>query len=113
MHGDLHAANTAGSAEGPVLVDIELCGAGPRSYDLAPGAVAVRRYGAPADELETLVGGYGDDPRRWTGFEAFCRMYELWVTAWALSQPDAEAVAKGVVRAAGLGDRDRRLWQLR
>lgn len=113
VHGDLHAANTVATADGPVLVDLELCGAGPRSYDLAPGAVAVRRYGAPAGGFEALLDGYGDDPRRWPGFETFCQVYELWVTAWALGQPDPASVAEGVGRAATLGGLGNRRWQLR
>lgn len=113
VHGDLHAGNTVSGAEGPVLVDLELCGTGPRSYDLAPAAVAARRYGAPASDVDSLVDGYGDDPRGWVGFETFCQVYELWATAWALSQPDPDAVAEGVVRAASLGGNGGRPWQLR
>ena len=113
VHGDLHAGNTMPAAGGPVLVDLELCGTGPRSYDLAPAAVAARRYGAPASDVDLLVDGYGDDPRSWVGFETFCQVYELWATAWALSQPDPEAVAEGVVRAAALSGTSGRPWQLR
>jgi aminoglycoside phosphotransferase (APT) family kinase protein len=113
VHGDLHAANTVPSVEGPVLVDLELAGSGPRSYDLAATAVAVRRYGAPAGDFEALLDGYGDDPRSWAGFETFCRVYELWVTAWALGQPDPDVVAEGARRAATLGDSGGHRWQLR
>lgn len=113
VHGDLHADNTVPAADGPVLVDLEHCGIGPRSYDLAPAAVAARRYGAPASDVDLLVDGYGDDPRGWVGFETFCQVYELWATAWALSQSDPEAVAEGVVRAASLGGTSGRSWQLR
>ena len=113
VHGDLHAGNTMPAADGPVLVDLELCGIGPRSYDLAPAAVAARRYGAPASDVDSLVDGYGDDPRGWAGFETFCQVYELWATAWALSQPDPDAVAEGIVRAAALSGNTGRVWQLR
>lgn len=95
-----------------MLVDLELCGAGPRSYDLAP-VVAARRYGAPARDVDSLVDGYGEDPRGWAGFETFCQVYELWAAAWALSQPDPDAVAEGVVRADTLIGLGGRRWQLR
>lgn len=36
--------------------------------------------------FEALLSDDGDDPRRWRGFETFCQVYELWVTAWALGQ---------------------------
>ena len=70
-------------------------------------------YGAPASDIDSLVGGYGDDPRGWAGFETFCQVYELWATAWALSQPDPDVVAEGVVRAAALSGTSGRPWQLR
>jgi len=47
IHADLHSDNVVSTASGPYLVDLELAGTGPCSYDLAPLAVATRRYGAP------------------------------------------------------------------
>lgn len=82
-----------------------------RLHDATVGVA--RRYGAPASDVESLVDGYGDDPRGWVGFETCCQVYELWATAWALSQPDPDAVAEGVVRAASLSGNGGRLWQLR
>ncbi len=69
--------------------------------------------GIPCDWCATLVDGYGDDPRGWAGFETLCQVYEVWVTAWALSQPDPDSVAEGVVRADTLSGHGGRPWQLR
>jgi hypothetical protein len=85
VHGDLHAANTVASADGPVQLDLELWWrpAFPRPRSRCG---RVRRYGATAGGFEALLSDDGDDPRRWPGFETFCQVYELWVTAWALGQ---------------------------
>src|SRR4051812_45923465 len=48
VHGDLHRHNVVAGPMGPVLTDLELAGAGPPSYDVAPAVVAVNRYGADA-----------------------------------------------------------------
>ena len=86
VHGDLHRKNVVMTAAGAVLIDLELAGVGPRCYDLAAIAVAGRRYGLPAAEVDRALRIYGADPRRWSGFDELCQVYELWVTAWALSQ---------------------------
>lgn len=85
VHGDLHRDNVIVSADGPVLADLELCGWGAPCYDLVPQVVAVRRYGAPDAEYQVFAHAYGFDVRRWSGCELFCRVYELWVTAWTLA----------------------------
>ena len=91
VHGDLHGGNVVPSTSGPLLTDLELSGVGPPSYDVAPTAVAVRRYGAPADDLDRFVAATGLDPRAWTGWPVCLDVYELWVTAWAVGVRDRDA----------------------
>lgn len=89
VHGDLHAENVVVGHDGPRLLDLELGGWGPASYDLAPAVVAVRRYGAPSGELDQFLAaatsGLERDPTARPGFETLVDVYELWVTAWAVS----------------------------
>lgn len=85
VHGDLHAGNAVATAGGPVLVDLELAGVGPCSYDVVPQLVARSRYGGPAADLEAFLAGYGADPRPWPGLAVLVETYELWVTAWAVA----------------------------
>lgn len=114
VHGDLHADNVVVGAEGPLLLDLELGGWGPASYDVAPATLAVRRYGMRSDRLEAYIGAYGTDPRSWTGFTVLEQVYELWVTAWAVSvahrRPDWAAEAE--LRVASLRDGTPGLWHL-
>ncbi len=88
VHGDLHAGNVLATAAGPILLDLELAGSGPRSYDVVPQLVAVSRYGRPRAEVEAFVDGYGADPRSWPGLAVLVEVYELWVTAWAVAHRD-------------------------
>jgi aminoglycoside phosphotransferase (APT) family kinase protein len=114
VHGDLHRLNVLRSRDGPVLADLEMAGAGPPSYDSAPAAVAVRRYGADPADLNAFLAAAGHDPRTWPGFETCCRVYELWVTAWALAgRADAADVEREArVRMASLRDERHDRWHL-
>jgi hypothetical protein len=98
VHGDLHRNNVVMAPTGPVLVDLEVTGVGPPSYDVAAIAVAGRRYGAPAPEIDAALDAYGADPRSWDGFDGLCDVYELWATTWAVagraSSPAAEEEAE-------------------
>lgn len=98
VHGDLHTGNVVVTGRGPVLADLELAGVGPVSADVAPQVVAVRRYGAPAADLERFLAAYGADPTDWPGFEVLVEGYELWVTAWAVAN---RATSSSVEREAG------------
>lgn len=85
VHGDLHRGNVVVSADGPLLTDLELGGWGAAGFDLAAAFVAVERYGAPAAGLARFLDAAGADPTGRPGFDALVAVYELWVTAWAVS----------------------------
>ena len=85
VHGDLHRHNVLKTPTGPVLVDLEMSGVGPVCADIVPQVVAVRRYGAPRRVLDDFLAGYGLEASGWPGFEVLVQAYELWTTAWAVS----------------------------
>lgn len=115
VHGDLHADNVLLTASGPLLTDLELAGAGPVSYDTAPAVVAVERYGAHPDDLDALLAAQDLDPRGWPGFATCLRVYELWVTAWAVGVRgrSPELAAEAATRVRCLRDGACEPWRLR
>lgn len=114
VHGDLHRDNVVVGPLGPVLTDLELAGAGPPSYDVAPAVVAVDRYGAEPATLDAVLAARGHDPRGWPGFATCVAVYELWVTAWAVGVRDrSPALAREAAhRVASLRDGTRERWVL-
>lgn len=115
VHGDLHQDNVLLTAEGAVLTDLELAGAGPCSYDTAPAVVMVERYGADPATLDEFVAAQGHDPRGWPGFATCLAVYELWVTAWAVGVRSAspELAAEAALRVRCLRDRVCEDWTLK
>lgn len=85
VHGDLHAQNVLVTRDGPVLVDLELAGVGPPTYDLAAQVVARERYGGPETAYRRFATAYGFDLRDWEGASLRSRTYALWTTAWAVA----------------------------
>jgi hypothetical protein len=114
VHGDLHRDNVVAGPMGPVLTDLELAGAGPPSFDVAPAVVAVQRYGADPTGLDAFLEAYGTDPREWWGFPTCVNAYELWVTAWAVGVRDRspEYANEAVRRIESLRDGADHRWQL-
>jgi Ser/Thr protein kinase RdoA (MazF antagonist) len=114
VHGDLHSNNVVLRDGTPHLVDLEMSGDGPRSFDLVPVVVAVERYGAPPSAIAEFEAGYGAALPEWEGIEVLQRLYELWLTTWALTarRRGAEAEHEAEVRlrlwTAGVETR----WQL-
>lgn len=89
VHGDLHRGNVVAGSSGILMTDLELIGRGPASYDAVPTVLAVDRYGVDPATLHDFFAAFGADPRSWDGFAVFQRVYELWVTAWAVGTRDA------------------------
>lgn len=114
VHGDLHTDNVLRGADGPVLADLELAGAGPASYDTAPAVVAVERYGADPSTLDDFLAAQGHDPRAWYGFATCLAVYELWVTAWAVGvrERSPHLAAEAEVRVRCLRDGACEPWHL-
>jgi len=114
VHGDLHGDNVLVTSEGPILADLELAGVGPASYDTAPAAVAVKRYGADPSELEQFVEAQQFDPRSWDGFATCIDAYELWVTAWAVGvrERSGELRDEAEIRVSCLRDGLCEPWRL-
>jgi hypothetical protein len=114
VHGDLHRDNVVAGPMGPVLTDLELAGAGPPSYDVAPAVVAVARYGADPAGLDAFIAAYGSDPREWWGFATCVNAYELWVTAWAVGVRDRapQFAVEAERRLASLREGADHRWEL-
>lgn len=85
IHGDLNEGNAIATARGVVLIDLERAGVGPRSLDLAVQRVRARRFGMAEELLDAFIDGYGDDSSSWPGMVVLEAVYELDITAWALS----------------------------
>ena len=115
VHGDLHGDNVLLTADGPLLTDLELAGAGPASYDTAPAVVAVERYGADPATLDAFLAAQDLDPRGWPGFATCLAVYELWVTSWAVGVRDRspELAAEAATRIRCLRDQTCEPWTLR
>ncbi len=114
VHGDLHGDNVVVTARGPRLVDLEMAGVGPASWDLAVPAVAVRRYGQPPAYYRDIAEGYGADPSGWEGFEVLCRTYELTVVAWCVfcCRESPQLAQEARLRVDSLLGSERRPWSL-
>ncbi len=98
VHGDPHADNAVVAEGGLVLLDLEDAGVGPASWDFAPLAVGVARYGLPLADFEHFVAGYGAAPGTWPGHTVMCCVYELLVTSWAISCSGGQGACLGRAR---------------
>ncbi len=116
LHGDLHEGNVVVGAAGPVLVDLELAGWGPRAHDAAPTAAFVRWYGRPTSDLDAFDAAYGAPlaaAARSTGLD---EVWALWSAAWGAANRhrSAAAAAEADVRVATFATgRAPRPWRLR
>ena len=115
VHGDLHRENALAVGGAAVLVDLEMAGFGPASFDVVPTLVAHTRYGRPAADVAAFLAGYGADPRGAPGLDVLVAVYELLVTTWVLAVlPQAPELAEEArVRLAGVLDGATQTWTLR
>jgi hypothetical protein len=114
VHGDAHAGNAMVSEGRLVLLDLEDAGVGPASWDFAPVAVGVDRYGLPSEDFDQFAAGYGAEPGAWPGHSLMCRVYELQVTCWTVRcSADSPAMAReAAVRVSGVLEGDPTRWTL-
>lgn len=116
VHGDLHLGNVVIGGEGPVAIDLELAGWGPRAYDAAPTVAFVRWYGRPATDLAAFDTAYGADLTGTARELGLDEVWSLWSTAWAVANrhrsPEAEdeATVRLTTLATGAAPRP---WHLR
>lgn len=92
VHGDAWSGNIAGTAAGPVLLDLERFAYGPPEWDLASIAVSFTTFGSlSAEQWQDFSDRYGYDVLAWEGFELLRDIRELRkVTfAWQLAETSA------------------------
>jgi hypothetical protein len=92
IHGDAYPANIVDTGSGPVLVDYDAAGIGPRYWDLAPTVVAHRRFGLPEDAVEHMLSAYGEDPRDDPALWAVVRIREWGAITYLLDLAGTSAV---------------------
>lgn len=116
VHGDLHRGNVVVGTAGPVLVDLELAGWGPRAYDAAPTAAFVRWYGRPEADLGAFDEAYGGPLTVAARAAGLDEVWGLWSAAWGVANRHRSQAAaqEAAVRAATLATGHApRPWRLR
>lgn len=115
VHGDLHPGNVVVGRDGPVLVDLELAGWGPRALDAAPTVVLVRWYGHDRSDLAAFDAAYGAPLCAAAVEHGLDDVWALWATAWSVANrhrsPEAEEEAATRVAALTTGSAPRP-WRL-
>lgn len=115
VHGDLHAGNVVVGERGPVLVDLELAGWGPRAYDAAPTVAFVRWYDSPAADADAFDTAYGA-PLTAAARDGLDEVWALWSTCWSVANrhrsPDLEDEAQVRLATVATGDAPQP-WRLR
>lgn len=113
-HGDLHTENVAWTADGPVLLDLEMSGRGPPSWDLIPQRTRTRRYGGDAEWCRQFEEGYGTAIGTWAGTELLREAYELMLALWAIEHRGRSPAlaAEATLRLASMRGATERVWTL-
>jgi hypothetical protein len=109
VHGDFHADNVVLTEEGPAMLDLEMAGKGPASWDLMAQQLAVRRYGGPAADYDRFCAAYGAELPSWESVALLRQAYELHLVSWAVGHRDlspAMAEQATIRLATFLGESD-------
>jgi aminoglycoside phosphotransferase (APT) family kinase protein len=116
VHGDLHVDNVLVGERGPVLLDLELAGWGPRAYDAAPTVTFVRWFDRPETDLVAFDGEYGAPLTDAASRRGLDDVWRLWSACWAVANRHrSEAAAdEAEVRVTTLATGEApRAWRLR
>ena len=116
VHGDLHVDNVLVGERGPVLLDLELSGWGPRAYDAAPTVTFTRWFDRPASDLAAFDSAYGAPLTTGASEQGLDEVWRLWSACWAVAnrhRSDA-AADEAEVRVATVATGEApRPWRLR
>lgn len=116
VHGDLHGANVVVGRDGPVLVDLELAGWGPRAYDAAPTVAGDRLYARSVPAAPAFDEAYGEPLGTAAAARGLDEVWTLWSTCWSVANRhrgvDAEEEARVRIETMATGDAPRP-WTLR
>lgn len=111
VHGDLHAGNVVVGEQGPVMVDLELAGWGPRAYDAAPTVAFVRWYDRPPSDLSAFDEAYGSPLTAAAEQSGLEEVWALWSTGWCVANrhrsPELEAEAVNRIATVATGEAPR------
>jgi aminoglycoside phosphotransferase (APT) family kinase protein len=116
VHGDLHVDNVLVGERGPVLLDLELSGWGPRAYDAAPTVTFTRWFDRPASDLAAFDAAYGAPLTTGASEQGLDEVWRLWSACWAVANRHrSEAAAdEAEVRIATVATGEApRPWRLR
>jgi hypothetical protein len=111
VHGD--PLNVIVTAEGPVMIDFDLSGAGPAGWDLVSVAMRVHRFAGEPQTFRDFADTYGCDVRRDPSFAVLLSMRELLDCPFALSLVGSDPGAEDELRIrmrAWLDHDDRSRW---
>lgn len=111
VHGDAQLGNVLVSDRGPLLVNFEHAGIGPREWDLIPRALLLERFGGSVRDWELFSAGYGFDVRRWPGYSTCLAARALWLTCAALASYNENRAEAEVRLRYWRGDRKAPAWQ--
>lgn len=116
LHGDLHGANVVVGRDGPVLVDLELAGWGPRAYDAAPTVAGDRLYDRDEPGAQGFDAAYGAGLTGAAASRGLDEVWTIWSACWSVANrhrgADAEEEALVRIETIASGEAPRP-WTLR